>query len=139
MLMDVPAFFLALFLLNKIGRKTMLAACMLIGGSSCSITMLTTVFGGKGNIDYHNIFPSLAGQKWSVVALLCSTKYHFYTPVLKIWHGRPSVNNIQDIFMIIEPVPEITNNLVCATSKASDQPAHTRSLIRAFASRLSIL
>ena len=38
-----------------------------------------------------------------------------------------------------EPVHEISNNLVCATSKASDQPAHMRSLIRAFASRLSIL
>ena len=38
-----------------------------------------------------------------------------------------------------EPVHEISNNLVCATNKASDQPAHTRSLIRAFASRLSIL
>ena len=38
-----------------------------------------------------------------------------------------------------EPVHEISNNLVCATSKVSDQPAHTRSLIRAFASRLSIL
>ena len=40
---------------------------------------------------------------------------------------------------IIEPVHEISNNVVCATSKASDQPAHTRSLIRAFASRLSVL
>ena len=40
---------------------------------------------------------------------------------------------------IIEPVHEISNNVVCATSKASDQPAHTRSLIRAFASCLSIL
>ena len=39
----------------------------------------------------------------------------------------------------IEPVHEISNNEVCATSKASDQPAHTRSLIRTFASRLSIL
>ena len=38
-----------------------------------------------------------------------------------------------------EPVHEISNNVVCATSEASDQPAHTRSLIRAFASRLSIL
>ena len=28
---------------------------------------------------------------------------------------------------------EISNNVVCATSKASDQPSHTRSLIRAFA------
>ena len=34
---------------------------------------------------------------------------------------------------------EISNNVVCATSKASDQPAHTRSLIRAYASRLNII
>ena len=40
---------------------------------------------------------------------------------------------------LFEPVHEISNNVVCATSKASDKPAHTRSLIRAFASRLSIL
>ena len=40
---------------------------------------------------------------------------------------------------IYEPVREISNNVVCATSKVSDQPAHTRSLIRAFASRLSVL
>ena len=39
----------------------------------------------------------------------------------------------------IEPRHEISNNVVCATSKASDQPAHTHSLIRAFASHLSIL
>ena len=39
-----------------------------------------------------------------------------------------------------EPHDEISNNLVCATSKGSDQPAHTRSLIRAaFASRFNIL
>ena len=36
-----------------------------------------------------------------------------------------------------EQVHEISNNVLCATSKASDQPAHMRSLIRAFASRLS--
>ena len=41
--------------------------------------------------------------------------------------------------IIIEPRHEISNNVVCATSKASDQPAHMRSLIRAFASRLRIL
>ena len=34
---------------------------------------------------------------------------------------------------------EISNNMVRATSKASEQPAHTRSLIRAFASRMNIL
>ena len=34
---------------------------------------------------------------------------------------------------------EISNNVVCATSEGSDQPAHMRSLIRAFASHLNIL
>ena len=43
------------------------------------------------------------------------------------------------IELLFEPVHEISNNVVRATSKASDQPAHMRSLIRAFASRLSIL
>ena len=40
---------------------------------------------------------------------------------------------------IIEQLHEISNNVVCATSKASDQPAHTRSLIGACACRLNIL
>ena len=40
---------------------------------------------------------------------------------------------------INEPRHEISNNVMCATSKASDQPAPTHSLIRAFASRLNIL
>ena len=40
--------------------------------------------------------------------------------------------------MIIEPRHEISNNVAYATSKASDQPAHTHSLIRAFASRLNM-
>ena len=51
-----------------------------------------------------------------------------------MWSHDMLLNNT-----INEPVHEISNNVVCATSKASDQPAHTRSLIRAFASRLSIL
>ena len=33
----------------------------------------------------------------------------------------------------------ISNNVVCATSKASDQPAQTHSLIRAFASCMNVL
>ena len=39
----------------------------------------------------------------------------------------------------IGPVHEISNNVVYATSKATDQPAHTHSLISAFASPLNIL
>ena len=40
---------------------------------------------------------------------------------------------------IIEPKHDISNNVVCATSKGSDHPAHMRSLTRAFASCLNIL
>ena len=40
---------------------------------------------------------------------------------------------------ISETRHEISNNVLSATSKASDQLARTRSLIRAFASRLNIL
>ena len=43
------------------------------------------------------------------------------------------------IMYAFEPRHEISNNVVYATSKASDQPAHMRSLIRGFASRLNIL
>ena len=44
-----------------------------------------------------------------------------------------------NLYHIYEQWHEISNNVVCATRKASDQPAHTRSLIRAFASRWNIL
>ena len=43
------------------------------------------------------------------------------------------------VFEIIERRHEISNNVVCATSKGSDQPAQTSSLIRAFASHFNIL
>ena len=49
------------------------------------------------------------------------------------------VTNYSSMRPSYEPVHEIFNNVACATSKASDQPAHKRSLIRAFAIRLSIL
>ena len=39
----------------------------------------------------------------------------------------------------VEPIHEISNNVVSATSKGSDQSAHMRSLIRAFASHLNIV
>ena len=40
---------------------------------------------------------------------------------------------------VVDPRHEISNNVVCATSKASDKPAHMPILIRAFAHRLNIL
>ena len=48
------------------------------------------------------------------------------------------VYNPQNVVIVVsEPRHGISNNVVCATSKASDKPAHTRSLIRAFACRLN--
>ena len=52
-----------------------------------------------------------------------------------ICDGVPSTSAL----VTFEPVHEISNNVVCATRKGSDQPAQMRSLIRAFTSRLSIL
>ena len=49
-----------------------------------------------------------------------------------------AVTSLSDVTSY-EPVHEISNNVVCVTSKASDQTAHMHSLIRAFASSLSIL
>ena len=40
---------------------------------------------------------------------------------------------------IYEPRHEVSNNVICATNKASDQPAHMRCLIRAFVICLNIL
>ena len=42
------------------------------------------------------------------------------------------------LILISELRHELSINVVCATSKASYQPAHMRSLIRAIASRLNI-
>ena len=46
---------------------------------------------------------------------------------------RADMNNLLQVYF--ELGHEISNNVVCTTNKASDQPAHSRSLIRAFASR----
>ena len=44
------------------------------------------------------------------------------------------------LYITHEPQHEISNNhVICASSKDSDQPVHTSSLIRAFAGRLNIL
>ena len=61
--------------------------------------------------------------------------------MLEFWCSNHAKLNVEYTIKMTtnEPVHEISNNVVCVTSKASDQPAHTHSLIRAFASRLNIL
>ena len=54
----------------------------------------------------------------------------------------PCQISITDQIMCVSMNYEVQNlsrNVVCATSKGSDQPAHTRRLIRAFATHLNIL
>ena len=60
-------------------------------------------------------------------------------PIMSVKFAGSNLSAVANAIDIYEPVHEISNNVVCATSKASDQPAHKRSLIRAFANRLSIL
>ena len=62
-----------------------------------------------------------------------------YQPLKIILHAKHMFRLMGKKIITIEPRHEISNNVVCATSKGSDQPAHTRSLIRAFASHLNIL
>ena len=56
-----------------------------------------------------------------------------------LWYFNSSGDYLPLRFLSREPVHEISNSVVCATSKASDQPTHTRSQIRAFACRLNII
>ena len=58
---------------------------------------------------------------------------HIYASSLEPWNTWR--NETRAKLIRFEPWHEISNNVVCATSKASDQPAHMSSLIRAFASR----
>ena len=70
------------------------------------------------------------------IAEINSSKHAKYCMHIADWS---LVHHPREDRHIIEPWHGIFNNVACATSKASDQPAHTRSLIRAFASRLNIL
>ena len=83
----------------------------------------------KEDFNQHKWVNFIAESRLVSLRAVVTTKH------VKVGHYWPTI----EIPFKIEPVHEISNNVVCATSKASDQPAHTRSLIRAFASHLSIL
>ena len=66
----------------------------------------------------------------------------FLKKVSKICKWQKSMQNnpvYKELCITFEPRHEISNNVVCVTSKASDQAALMCSLIRVFASRLNIL
>ena len=79
--------------------------------------------------------------------ILCTFKLHVFSAIYNAainmtmmgQQGSTAMSGGKLSFVLYGPVHEISNNVVCSTSKASDQPAHMCSLIRAFASRLSII
>ena len=86
--------------------------------------------------------PALAWDKFLAANALWTITWKFKQTFLKDSVKR--LNMIQyTAFLssqrIYEPLHGISNNVVCAASKSSDQPAHTHSLIRAFPSRLNVL
>ena len=62
------------------------------------------------------------------------TQFHY----TKKYYGQKAIVKWKGI-ITNEPQHEFSNNVKCSTSIASDQPMHTWSLIRAFASSLNIL
>ena len=77
-------------------------------------------------------------QKMRVVDLVYWWKYN-YCVQRHLSTGSSHISAIPpEQYLLYELWHEISSNVVYATSQASDQPAHTRSLIRAFASCLNI-
>ena len=92
----------------------------------------------NGSFYLHDILSYDSGN--TTKSCFWCAKLKAFTIYMRRWYGCHFITfGTKALELIFEPVHEITNNMVCATSKASDQPAQTRSLIRAFASRLSIL
>ena len=78
----------------------------------------------------------------------CPQRYKFQAYIMKNSNSRSidkttsselTAGIASGELMIQEPRHEISNNVVYATSKASDQPVYTCSQIRVFATRLIIL
>ena len=96
----------------------------------CVIALILVTLGTHGSgIWWHApIFWTLCRWKWKF-AFYFST-WSSLLSIIVVFYRKGNEN---------EPWHEISNNVVCATSKASDQPAHTRSLTRGFPSCLNIL
>ena len=71
-----------------------------------------------GFVSFHGIRTSIAKKPYSCVIFLAGGP----DPPVPLWiRARPKSNVLA---YMIEPRHEISNNVVCATSIASDQPAH---------------
>ena len=68
---------------------------------------------------------------FKLTEIACRLSMHDFTKYVRLY--------LYAYACIFEPRHEISNKVVCATSKASDHPTLTRSLIRASACHLSII
>ena len=81
------------------------------------------------------------------LGIILHQKHFIYVfPICQSTHRKvKNINFVSLYFLqiltksIIGHWHKISNNVICATSKGSDQPAHRRRLIRAFTGRLNIL
>ena len=71
-------------------------------------------------------------NKYAKFSLIFLIKCVMYSP-FKLF------GSVKTLASLFEPRHEISDNVVCATSKGSDRPAHMRNLPRAFASCLKII
>ena len=67
----------------------------------------------------------------SYLELLCANMISLIYKLILIFGLVCTSITLLVLACTFEPRHEISNNVVCATSKGSDQPAHMRSLIRA--------
>ena len=114
-----------------------------------SVQTVCIVYQQQTNIHYSAVYNAMFGvhmnyvleeQFYQRITGIClwSFSYNSFVKFYGKKIGKPEHNCFISKF-IIESQHDISKNVVCATSKGSDQPAHMRSLIRAFASRLHIL
>ena len=93
----------------------------------------------EGDATYVGVKSDLCQSHWSMKKRSRSLAYSAYSKSMLRTISMLGFNShSRQMLNIIEPRHEISNNVVCATSEASDQHAHMRSLLRAFASHLNI-
>ena len=78
----------------------------------------------------------VTGSFRKLLHILYERSYMFFMSQMQF---RPDIQPYCILAPINGPQYEISNNVVCASTKGLDQPAHLRSLIRAFASHLKLL
>ena len=71
---------------------------------------------------------------WNSTSIRSAHGAGVYVPLIALFQVLHCIFKITEI---IESQHEISSNMVCATSKGSNQPTHTRSLIEAFVNRLN--